>query len=371
MGSRTILEATLRKQPSTRKRYEVVLVVPNNGLPYIQYKQLNSKKPSKRIEFEKLLFADKRRDSSSNFQFSVYITDKTVTFLAQDETEMNEWLNKIREQHSDLYPEFKRYDAIFEANLLEKGVAKTMNIQGSYRIALCKDSLDLIPLITTEQQNVSLAQFEEQQLSIKKPVSKNSTTIGHHIPNYQRFHKRHPLLSLKTIELALRSIRRCGHKDRDFYIESGRHSQIGEGDLWLALNKKSTARHLHELLIATMKLASSNSNDDASYLYNKTPRSRSSSSSENANRPQQHQLLLSSNYSIGMSFSSNTTTSNNNNNNNNSSNNNNNNDGATLDQAGNINNNTITSTTKIEHAACDDQNQDCNNDDETGYMPMA
>lgn len=201
---------------------------------------------------------------------------------------MNEWLTKIREFHSDLYPDFKKYDAIFEANLLAKGLARTMHIEGVYRLALCKDSIDLIPVLTPEDQ---------QQSTLKTPITPATTfsTTGsltksnhhhpaehhhhlpQHLPSHQRFCKRHPLLASKTIELVLRSIRRCGHTDSNFYIESGRYSQIGEGDLWLALNKKSTARHLHELLLATMKLSS---NDDQ-FLY-KAPRSRSGSSSDNS-----------------------------------------------------------------------------------------
>jgi hypothetical protein len=283
----------MRKLPSTRKTYQVRLIIPDNGMPIIEYQQLGSfvspKKPTKTIQFVDLLFADKKHDTGERWAFSIYSINKTVTFLPQDETIMNEWLTKIRELHSDLYPDFKKYDAIFEANLLAKGLARTMHIEGLYRLALCKDSIDLIPVLTNEDQ---------QQQIIKAPITTATTfsTTGsltksnhhhhpsehhhhlpQHLPSHQRFSKRHPLLASKTIELVLRSIRRCGHTDSNFYIESGRYSQIGEGDLWLALNKKSTARHLHELLLATMKLSS---NDDQ-FLY-KAPRSRSGSSSDNS-----------------------------------------------------------------------------------------
>lgn len=243
MSGRTILDCIMHKLPSSRKYYRVTLIVPDNGVPIIGYHQTNaSKKPKKSVQFSDLLFADKKYDTSERHAFSIYTKDKTITFLAQDEATMNEWLTKIKECHSKLYPEFKRYEAIFEANLLDKGLAKTMNIQGQYRLALCKESLDLIPLLSTPNQ-----------------------------------------ISEQYIELVLRSIRRCGHTDNNFYIESGRHSQIGEGDLWMALSKKSVARQLHELLLATMRLASAT---DEQYLY-KTPRSRSGSSGENAHRSHQ------------------------------------------------------------------------------------
>lgn len=261
MTGRTVLDCLMHKLPSVRRCYRVALIVPDNGIPIIEYQQAsNTKKPKKSIQFINLLFADRKHDTHEKFAFSIYTTDKTTTFLAQDETTMNEWLNKIKECHSNIYPEFKRYDAIFEANLLDKGLAKTMHIQGPHRVALCKESLDFIPLLTAPY------------LLSKEPLPEQPN----HIPlkNQQRFCKRHPLLSSNIIELVLKSIRRCGHTDCNFYIESGRHSQIGEGDLWMTLNKKSTARQLHELLLATMKLASSS---EESFLY-KAPRSRSGSS---------------------------------------------------------------------------------------------
>lgn len=92
--------------------------------------------------------------------------------------------------------------------------------------------------------------------------------------DHHRFQKRHPSLSAKTFELMFRSRRRCGHAGSNFYIEPGRHSQIGEGDLWLALTKKSTARQLHKLLLNSMKSASQVDNQ---FLYKATSRSRVSS----------------------------------------------------------------------------------------------
>lgn len=312
---RTILDCIVRKLPSSRKWYRVTLIVPDNGIPIIEYHRTgsSSKKPNKSIQFVDLLFADKKHDTNEKFAFSIYTIDKTTTFVAKDETTMNEWLSKIREYQSNLYPEFKRYDAIFEADLLPKGLAKTMNIQGRYRLALCKESLDLIPLMSNQQQT-----------TITNSTTTSSANHHHiHIPHHQTFHKRHPLLRSKTIELVLRSIRRCGHTDCNFYIESGRHSQIGEGGLWMALSKKPTARQLHELLLATMK-----STTEDQFLY-KTPRSRSGSSSENLVRAP----MVSNNNNI---------TSNNNNNINNNNNSNSNN-----------NNNSI------------------NIEDDSGYLPMA
>jgi len=271
----------MHKLPSTRKYYRVSLIVPDNGIPVIEYYQargsLSKKKPRKTIHFVDLWFADKKHDTNEKNAFSIYTVDKTITFFAQDETTMNDWLTKIREYHSELYPELTQYDAIFEATLLDKGLAKTMGLQGHYRLALCKESLDLVPLLSP--QMIEQLQQQQQQLLSQKPnIACNSSSSS--TSTKQRFSKRHPWVTQKTIQLARRSIRRCGHTDSNFYIESGRHSTIGEGDLWFALNKKSTARHLHELLLATIMSAASSQADDQFLC--KAPRSRSGSSSESA-----------------------------------------------------------------------------------------
>lgn len=285
MGSKIIFESILHKLPSTRKNYRVTLIVPDNGIPFIDYYQLNSfpskEKPKKTIHFGDLLFADRKYEKNEIFAFSIYTIDKTITFLAQDESTMLEWLCKIRETHSNLYPEFKRYEAVFEAHLMDRGLGKTMNIQGAYRLALSKDSLDLIPIMnnTMIQGSDSQQHDNNQNHHQTKPQEIQSQQ-----KSQQRFHKRHPLLRSKTIELVLRSIRRCGHTDCNFYIESGRHSQIGEGDLWMTFIKKSTVRLLHELLVNAMK--SSASIEDV-YPHNKGQRSRSGSSNENALRTHQ------------------------------------------------------------------------------------
>lgn len=289
---RTVIESKLHKLPSTRKSYRVVLIVPENGIPLIEYYQANKKKPHKTINFADLWFADKKHDTNEKWAFSVYAFDRTITFIAPDEVTMNDWLRKIREYH--LYPEITQYDAIFEANLLDKGLGRTMNIQGIYRLALCKESLDLVPLYNaaassefttatvvaaTTTTTTTTTSAIANTTSVNSSTLKNPNQIHHHhipqhVPGSQRFCKRHPWVTQKTIQLARRSIRRCGHSDSNFYIESGRHSTIGEGDLWFALNKKSTARHLHELLLATIRTAAAQADDQ---FITKAPRSRSGS----------------------------------------------------------------------------------------------
>lgn len=333
ISGRTILESVMNKFPSPLWRaYRVALIVPNNGIPMIEYQQKNSKKLKKHIHFSNLLFADRRHDcNEKKFILAIYAVNKTVSFVAKDETTLNEWLTRISEYHSNAYPDFKKYEHIFEAELLARGLAETMNISGKYRVALCKDSIDLIPIIDCPNQipqsgvgdgqqsalfqssthafgnvhhfhhshlhhhhhhhhhhgggggvspsttNQSHSSFHSSLSSSSSSHAPSNNSMVQYLPSHQRFYKRHPMLAVKTIELLLKSIRRCGHTDCNFYIEPGRHSQLGAGDLWMQLSKRSVARRLHEILLTNMKLASTSQEEQFAC---KPPRSRSGSSSD-------------------------------------------------------------------------------------------
>lgn len=274
---RTVLDSVFRKLPTIFpwKQFRVTLIVPDNGIPLIEYQQKCPKKRKKKhIVFSELLFVDRKHDcNNKRFVFSIYTLSKTITFETKDEAIMNEWLGKISEYHSDLYPRFKKYDQIFEAELLDKGLGETMKIKGRHRVALCKESLDLIPVLN-----------EFTELSGGTFVNPNHFSHNFTVRQKHQNFDWPPSLNSKIIELLIKSIRRCGHTDCVFYVEPGRQSQIGEGDLWMEFPKRAIARQIHEFLLANMKLASSKEDQHI----HKTPRSRSGSSSENANKQTAH-----------------------------------------------------------------------------------
>ncbi|XP_043830564.1 insulin receptor substrate 2-B-like [Dromiciops gliroides] len=56
-----------------------------------------------------------------------------------------------------------------------------------------------------------------------------------------------------SVQLQLLSIRRCGHSEHFFFLEVGRSSSIGPGEIWMQVDDSVVAQHMHETFLETMK----------------------------------------------------------------------------------------------------------------------
>lgn len=53
---------------------------------------------------------------------------------------------------------------------------------------------------------------------------------------------------LASVEFLLMTIRRCGNTQIYFYLEVGRHSCIGSGELWMETDDALIAENMHTLI---------------------------------------------------------------------------------------------------------------------------
>ena len=78
-------------------------------------------------------------------------------------------------------------------------------------------------------------------------------------------------------ELPVMTIRRCGHSSCNFFMEMGRATVTGAGELWMELEEASIAEHMHGAIIEAMRNSAKEDHG---------PRTRTRSSSVNEqNRP--------------------------------------------------------------------------------------
>lgn len=54
---------------------------------------------------------------------------------------------------------------------------------------------------------------------------------------------------LQNVEFMLTTIRRCGDSQCFFYMEVGRHSAIGAGELWMETVDPLIAQNMHRIII--------------------------------------------------------------------------------------------------------------------------
>ena len=65
-----------------------------------------------------------------------------------------------------------------------------------------------------------------------------------------------PLDNPDIHEFTLNSIRRCGHTASTFFLELGRSSVLGPGELWIQTEDSLMAQHMHECILAAMSNSS-------------------------------------------------------------------------------------------------------------------
>ncbi|XP_023672150.2 insulin receptor substrate 2-B [Paramormyrops kingsleyae] len=186
---------------------------------------------------------NKRADSKHKYLIALYTKDDYFAIVAENEREQEEWYQAL----SDLMNESKRghldaddledmygavspvtvFKEVWQVNVKPKGLGQTKNLTGVYRLCLSSKTLHLVKL--------------------------NSET--------------------PSVSLQLMNIRRCGHSESFFFIEVGRSSSTGPGEIWMQVEDSVVAQSMHETILETMKALKA--------FVDFRPRSKSQSSGSN------------------------------------------------------------------------------------------
>lgn len=183
-----------------------------------------SASPPKRVIYLYQCFTvNKRADSKNKHLIALYTKDEYFAIVAENEQEQEDWYIAL----SDLMSEGKKshteadelddgygtvtpgtvFKEVWQVNVKPKGLGQTKNLTGVYRLCLSTKTIHLVKL--------------------------NSDT--------------------PCVNLQLMNIRRCGHSESFFFIEVGRSSSIGPGELWMQVDDSVVAQSMHETILDTMK----------------------------------------------------------------------------------------------------------------------
>uniref|UniRef100_A0A3P9LBI4 Insulin receptor substrate 2-B-like n=1 Tax=Oryzias latipes TaxID=8090 RepID=A0A3P9LBI4_ORYLA len=200
--------------------------------------------PPKRVIFLSQCFTvNKRADSKNKYLIALYTKDEYFAIVAESEQEQEDWYVAV----SALMSEGKRghvdsddlddgygtvspgtvFKEVWQVNVKPKGLGQTKNLTGVYRLCLSAKTVHLVKL--------------------------NSDN--------------------PCVNLQLMNIRRCGHSESFFFIEVGRSSSIGPGEIWMQVDDSVVAQSMHETILETMKALKA--------FAEFRPRSKSQSSSSN------------------------------------------------------------------------------------------
>lgn len=195
--------------------------------------------PKRTIALRSCFNINRRADAKQRHVLALYTRDDSYALVAENEAELEAWLTELlRLQHGsidvdgDARPK-PLFEHVWQVNVKTKGLGSSRNITGPHRLCLTASALTLVKM-HTDQENP------------------------------------------ETLEFPLMSIRRCGHSDCFFFMELGRSSVTGSGELWMQTEDTVIAQNMHETILGAMK-TSRNKEELGPFT-----RPRSSSTSENS-----------------------------------------------------------------------------------------
>ncbi|KAJ8282032.1 hypothetical protein COCON_G00045510 [Conger conger] len=179
--------------------------------------------PKRVIYLYQCFTVNKRADSKNKYLIALYTKDEYFAIVAENEQEQDDWylavsdlMNEGKKSHLDADEVDDGYGTVtpgtvfkevWQVNVKPKGLGQTKNLTGVYRLCLSTKTIHLVKL--------------------------NSET--------------------PCVNLQLMNIRRCGHSESFFFIEVGRSSSIGPGEIWMQVDDSVVAQNMHETILETMK----------------------------------------------------------------------------------------------------------------------
>ncbi|GIY75214.1 insulin receptor substrate 1 [Caerostris darwini] len=234
----------LRKLKKMKRRFFVLHTESNYGVARLEYYSSEKKwkygcEPRRCIELKSCLNISRKLHSKHKNAIILYTQDDCFQIVTENAEELELWLNdllEIQRSFVEIDENAKGrhiYEHLWQVVIDRHDLEYDRLLIGSYRVALSSKSLFLINM---------------------NPINDND-----------------------YFEFPLMSIRRCGHSKDHFFIELGRSSVIGAGEIYMATEDNIIAKNMHETVLSAMK--SSKIREDG----NPFPRPRSASTSENSN----------------------------------------------------------------------------------------
>ncbi|KAM4696770.1 insulin receptor substrate 4 [Rhinophrynus dorsalis] len=226
----------LRKQKHGHKRYFVLRNQSHLGPARLEYYD-NEKKfrsgqrpgggtscnPKRVIPLFLCFTVSRRADAKNKHLLALYTKDEYFAMAAENEQEQDAWYQalselineskgvcldteELEENYGTLRPGTV-FKEVWQVNVKPRGLGQAKNLSGVYRLCLSSKAVHLVKL--------------------------NS--------------------DVACVHLLLMNIRRCGHSENYFFIEVGRSSSTGPGELWMQVDDCVVAQNMHETFLETMK----------------------------------------------------------------------------------------------------------------------
>ncbi|KAK9398419.1 insulin receptor substrate 1-like [Crotalus adamanteus] len=218
----------LRKQKSRHRRYFVLRCGGERGPPRLEYYENEKKfragglcsRPKKTLFLGGMLTINKRADARHQHLIVLCGREGTFGVAAESAEQQQAWYLALVELHgkgtappegdgeaAQPSPAFKE---VWQVSLRPRGLGHSRNLAGLHLLCLAEKTVSLVRLNSDEA----------------------------------------------ALVLQLLNIRRCGHSENYFFMEVGRSSATGPGELWMQVEDLVVAQNMHETILEAMKALS-------------------------------------------------------------------------------------------------------------------
>ncbi|KAK5641019.1 hypothetical protein RI129_009566 [Pyrocoelia pectoralis] len=248
-GSETVVRAGyLKKLKTFKKKYFVLRAEGPESSARLDYydseKKFNNGQPPKRsIPLKTCFNINKRVDTKHKHVIALYTKDDCFCLVLESEDELEAWLKALLslqhgEEAADGETPRPTFEHVWQVTVLNRGLGGT-SVIGAYS----KGQDSAVFRLCLTDRTLSLIRKDRES---------------------------------PQAELSLSSIRSCGSLKNFFYLEVGRSSVTGAGELWMETEDANIAQNVHQTVFHAMS-SSSSSKDELG-----PPRIRSSSATESS-----------------------------------------------------------------------------------------
>ncbi|CAG9788946.1 unnamed protein product [Diatraea saccharalis] len=232
-----VRQGHLRKLRKMKKKYFVLRAETADCSARLEYyeseKKFRAGAPPRRVLPLKSCYNITRRlDLKQKHVIALFTREEQFCIVAENEQELHSWLTAILKQHrSDdasaelLHP----IQHVWQVNVQKKGLGSSKNIQGLYNLCLTDKTITLV-----------------------KIKSQNNVISDLGIP--------------EKIEYSLKNIRRCGDSECFFYMEVGRQTSTGSGELWMHSEDSNIAQSMHSTIYLAMRNCAKDSENERDHI---------------------------------------------------------------------------------------------------------
>ncbi|XP_037292974.1 insulin receptor substrate 1 [Manduca sexta] len=218
-----VRQGHLRKLKTMKKKFFVLRAETEECSARLEYYESEKKfkagaVPRRVLPLKSCFNIMRRLDLKQKHVIALFTREEQFCIVADNEQELHAWLSAILKQHraDDASAELLHpIQHVWQVHVQKKGLGASKNIQGLYNLCLTDKTLTLV-----------------------KIKSHNNVISDLGIP--------------ERVEYSLKNIRRCGDSECFFYMEVGRQTSTGAGELWMLSDDSNIAQSMHSTIYHAM-----------------------------------------------------------------------------------------------------------------------